>query len=500
MSRANRIARLVAIQQGTEFVLLKHQQGKHDQSTHGSWDTDRSNNKKSDFKYGVQDAIDKVVKGKVGKVVPADAEFWLDKMADRKDNPDLTNLEIVGTQLFTRDNLGIMRDQMPQVPYERKGEFISEMEKRGIAVTREEVSPQKLHPIQAEISAKKSGKLARDIKENGHGKSDGARIIVSSDDYIIDGHHRWAASAFLSFKDKGQSIPVLRVDMTHMELIDATLAWNKATGIESLSLDKSSKPFKKAWVEFELTVIKGILVTEMRKHQAGQHDQSTHGSWAGNGLGIEEVMKLQKSYDPLQSKVYDAERSIDTPSANPLEKPNYPKRDDFESREEYDKAYKAYNKEWTEWAVGEQTNIFSDTGEKFLDGTPAGVKKYVENVIKQDWFVEKFGTGSSLPRLDVKTSNTNASGRHILKVEKFAGEITKKIHQISIDRQSVKNERTMLHEISHYATAITQTESFSAHGVEFARNHVFILEKMSGLSRSQALTDAYISRGIEIGN
>ena len=280
MSRANRFARLVAIQQGTEFILLKHQQGKHDQATHGSWDTDRSNNNKSDFKYPVQDAIDKVIKGEVGKVVPADAEFWLDKMADREDNPDLTNLEIVGTQLFTRDNLGIMRDEMPQVPYERKGEFISEMTNRGIAVTREEVSPEKLHPIQAEISAKKSGKLARDIKQNGHGKSDGARIIVSSDDYIIDGHHRWAASAFLSFKDKGQAIPVLRVDMTHMELIDATLAWNKATGIESLSLDKSTRPFKKAWVEFELAVIKGILVTEMQKHLAGQHDQESHGSWA----------------------------------------------------------------------------------------------------------------------------------------------------------------------------------------------------------------------------
>jgi hypothetical protein len=302
MSRANRIARLVAIQQGTEFVLLKHQQGKHDQSTHGSWDTDRSNNK-SDFKYPVQDAIDKVIKGEVGKVVPADAEFWLDKMADREDNPDLTNLEIVGTQLFTRDNLGIMRDEMPQVPYKRKGEFISEMEKRGIAVTREEVSPQKLHPIQAEISAKKSGKLARDIKKNGHGESDGARIIVSSDDYIIDGHHRWAASAFLSFKDKGQAIPILRVDMTHMELIDATLAWNKATGIESLSLDKSARAIKKAWVEFELAVVKAILKTEMQKHRAGQHDQESHGSWAGETAGEltdDEIRELIYNTDSVE--------------------------------------------------------------------------------------------------------------------------------------------------------------------------------------------------------
>ena len=278
MSRANRIARLVAIQQGTEFVLLKHRQGKHDQATHGSWDTDRSNNKKSDFKYGVQDAIDKVIKGEVGKVVPADAGFWLDKMADREDNPDLTNLEIVGTKLFTRDNLGIMRDKMPQVPSAQKDEFLNEMAKRGIGVSRENISPQELHPIQAEISASKSGKIMRDVEKNGHEKGDKGRIVVSSDNYVIDGHHRWAASAFLSFKDKKESIPVLRVDMTHMELIDVVLAWNKASGIKSIALGESNKPLEKAWVEFELAVIKGILTTEMRKHQAGQHDQSSHGA------------------------------------------------------------------------------------------------------------------------------------------------------------------------------------------------------------------------------
>jgi hypothetical protein len=279
MSRANRIARLVAIQQGTEFVLLKHRQGKHDQATHGSWDTDRSNNK-SDFKYPVQDAIDKVIKGEVGKVVPADAEFLLDKMADREDNPDLTNLEIVGTQLFTRDNLGIMRDQMPQVPSGAKDEFLDEMTKRGIKVKRDDVSPQKLHPIQAEISASKTGKILRDLNQNGHKKGDGARIVVSSDNYVIDGHHRWAASAFMSLNDSDEKIPVLRVDMTHMELIDVVRAWNKAMDIKPIGMGESNT-FKKAWVEFELAVIKGILTTEMQKHLAGQHDQESHGSWAG---------------------------------------------------------------------------------------------------------------------------------------------------------------------------------------------------------------------------
>ena len=74
------------------------------------------------------------------------------------------------------------------------------------------------------------------------------------------------------------------------------------------------------------------------KHQSGKHDQKLHGSWSegGNKLGIEEVMRLHKSSDPLKSKVYAAEQSLDKPSKNPLEKPTSPKRDDFQLKEDYE--------------------------------------------------------------------------------------------------------------------------------------------------------------------
>lgn len=236
------------------------------------------------------------------------------------------------------------------------------------------------------------------------------------------------------------------------------------------------------------------------KHQ--EHDQSSHGNWAqgGNGLGIEEVIRLHKSSDPLQRKVYEAEQSIDKPSANPVEKPSNPKRDDFESREDYDKAYKDYSKKWMDWAVEEQATILTDTGKKFLDGTPAGVKKYVEEVIKEDWFVERFGDGSSLPKLNVKTANTIAQGLHILSVEKerISGRIVETKHEISIDRQFVKNERAILHEIGHYATAISQTKAFSPHGIEFAKNHLFLVEQSAGSARAEVLASAYIEKGVQV--
>jgi predicted SprT family Zn-dependent metalloprotease len=235
------------------------------------------------------------------------------------------------------------------------------------------------------------------------------------------------------------------------------------------------------------------------KHE--EHDQSTHGNWAkgGNGLGIEAVERLRKSSDPLKEKVYEAEKSVARASVNTLEKPTAPKFSDFPSRADYDKAYREYSKKWTAWAVEKQASILSELGEKLLDGTPSGVKKYVNDVIKQDWFIETFGDGKSLPPLDVTTANTVAAGRHILGVTRYrgTGRIIAVKHEISIDRQFTKNEEVILHEISHYATTISETDSHFDHGTEFARNHVFISSKVAGSARAQELENAYKEKGVK---
>jgi hypothetical protein len=611
MSRANRIARLVAIQQDTEFVLLKHRQGKHDQATHGSWDTDRSNNKKSDFKYPVQDAIDNVVNGKVGKVVPEDAEFLLDQMADRKDNPDLTNLEIVGTQLFTRDNLGIMRDQMPQVPSGAKDEFLSEMEQRGIGVTREDVSPRKLHPIQAEISASKTGMILRDLNQNGHKKGDGARIVVSSDGYVIDGHHRWAASAFMSLKDEGEKIPVLRVDMTHMELIDVVRAWNKAMDIKPIGMGESNT-FKKAWVDGRIVdeidfinPVKGpkILSDYMKthkndlgngknylgtwlneskvyldvaeniqelfeairlgrernqkaiwdvanldeidtggtglvekrsqdgrveehlgddrrgdrrirtanlgqssgeekltvfvkppvvKHLAGQHDQSSHGSWAGttslgagSGLSALEISKLKTgegTKETQQAEVYKAEREArkETQLIGTLEEPRFSsfRVNPFTYTTAEERAFK---KAWNKWETEKYKHIESDLGNEHLDGTIRGVRNYANEIFDSEWFREEYGVPSIFESDNGKKFAEHQPEIKTLTSKKYGGmyrfrdyNIHGKRSSIEIRNDSLKYEPTILHEIAHYATAISATNKHSGHGKEFAYNNLKI--------------------------
>jgi putative metallohydrolase (TIGR04338 family) len=251
-------------------------------------------------------------------------------------------------------------------------------------------------------------------------------------------------------------------------------------------------------------VLKWIVASDsVTKH--GEHDQKTHGSWAtgGSGLDISQVMGLHKSDDPLQKDIYAAEQSLDSvPLRDKF--PKHPQREIGESTEDYDKRYKEYTDEYEKWAIDVRTRILSQTGERLLDGSPDSVKKYIDETIKQDWFTEAFGDGKSLPPLNVKIVDTpmsSAAGRYRLNaVTDGANRVIDSTHEISIDRQSVKAEQVILHEISHYATAISQTTSYEGHGVEFARKHIFMVEKVAGLERATKLKTAYKKRGIKVGD
>jgi hypothetical protein len=144
------------------------------------------------------------------------------------------------------------------------------------------------------MSAPKVGLIMKRLREKGMKTDDGGRIIISKDNYVIDGHHRWAAAAMLSFEDSSVKLPVIRVDMNHKDLIAATLAWNEASGIKPIGLGESNKPgqVRKAWAEFDFIIAKSLrgrtivrfqpgLKPIIQKHQSGNHDQESHGNWAG---------------------------------------------------------------------------------------------------------------------------------------------------------------------------------------------------------------------------
>jgi GNAT superfamily N-acetyltransferase len=236
------------------------------------------------------------------------------------------------------------------------------------------------------------------------------------------------------------------------------------------------------------------------KHE--EHDQKTHGSWAtgqkgGSGLSHREMYALKKQPDPLASRVYAAEekhhnqiQDKSTPA------PTAPNRADFTEYSEYDAAYKKYSKDFLAWSKKVTTDLISPMAKKHLDGTPRGVNSYVRDVIRQDWFVEAFGKGGVAGNnLDVFVTSSGEAGAYQIG---FKGDLP--ISNLRINRGYTKAETTIIHEIAHYATTISATSPHGGHGVEFARNHIFIAGKVMGQEFADGLEKAYREAGIPLGD
>jgi len=234
----------------------KHNPGGHDQKTHGSW---------------ANDIAEEILAGKQPEVEAENVSALFMGMRKRTDHPDITELKIKGSLLFGGEGMGIARKDMPQIPAEARPEFLADLAKEGVSVSKERVDPTKLKPIQKEISGSRVGAIYQKTRVMGYdgeerGKiSESERILVSKDGFVIDGHHTWAASV-AHFFDGMEKLPIYRVDLTAKEALDASLEWSKAKGYESQAIDTAT-PTKKSLFVW--------------KHLQGQHDQASHGSWAG---------------------------------------------------------------------------------------------------------------------------------------------------------------------------------------------------------------------------
>jgi|TARA_B110000305_G_C19213299_1_gene526954 hypothetical protein len=108
------------------------------------------------------------------------------------------------------DTLGITRDKMPQVNEKDYPEFFGYLQDAGATLKKETVNPKTLKAIQGEFSdfgmvnAINKGKLKKPI-------------IASSDNYIIDGHHRWLASTNIK-----QDVNIIRVSLPMKQLLKLT--------------------------------------------------------------------------------------------------------------------------------------------------------------------------------------------------------------------------------------------------------------------------------------
>ena len=162
-------------------------------------------------------------------------------MVDTGIDGDLRNVRIPGYALFDGANMGLRREQMPQVPARVKPQFLSEMRLKGVGVAAQSVDPRTLKPSQADISASRTGEILKKMREGSFYDSPASRILVSKDGFVIDGHHRWAAASAYAFDISGARLPIIRVDLNAADLIPAAREFGAREGIKTLGFGETLK-------------------------------------------------------------------------------------------------------------------------------------------------------------------------------------------------------------------------------------------------------------------
>jgi len=135
---------------------------------------------------------------------------------------------------------GFERDELPQIKGEDVDKFLAFLRRKGVEVEAGETKVADLKPTQSELNQDKVEKLAKD------GRTDALRsaIIISSDDYILDGHHRWAAVKKL---DKDDTIRTKRADVPIKRLIQLGHEFPKSftKAVDEAALDETVQQLKK---------------------------------------------------------------------------------------------------------------------------------------------------------------------------------------------------------------------------------------------------------------
>lgn len=101
-----------------------------------------------------------------------------------------------------------------------------------------------LKPMQKEVIPAKALGMAIGYLLNGKPSLDDMEAIVSSDNYIMDGHHRWAAATLI---DPNKQVKVARIGIPASQLVTALNLWTKAKG-------RSGNPGKGDVTQFANTI------------------------------------------------------------------------------------------------------------------------------------------------------------------------------------------------------------------------------------------------------
>lgn len=236
-------------------MTTRHLPGQHDQKTHGKGHggTHGSGDSKDDpiVTSDVEIAARALHEGKYVRLRSTrQASTLLSNLADEVKQSggsdiDLCKVSVKGTNLFCVESKGIPRVQMPQLkannpvpgskadalPRNAKGEvdlgpaFVEHLRSQGIDVAEDRVPAAVLKASQNQLNGAKVLGIAGAMRE---GKVPDEQIFVTSDDYVVDGHHRWAASVANDLADgRIDNDITIGVKVIDVDIITALDAANK---------------------------------------------------------------------------------------------------------------------------------------------------------------------------------------------------------------------------------------------------------------------------------
>lgn len=139
-------------------------------------------------------------------------------------------------QLGGKPKPGSEADKLPRNPWDKSEVdaapvFIKHLESIGIKATPEVVPASQLKASQRELVGSKVAKMILDKNFDPATNP----IFVSRDNYVVDGHHRWAAVVGRDLEDGtlgGSKMNIVRVDAPISELLHISSTWASDFGIE----------------------------------------------------------------------------------------------------------------------------------------------------------------------------------------------------------------------------------------------------------------------------
>ncbi|MFZ4431591.1 MAG: hypothetical protein ACOYOQ_00190 [Microthrixaceae bacterium] len=181
---------------------------------------------------------------------------------------DLCRVSVPGTNLFCPDSEKIQtggrpRTEMPQFatnkpqpgsraeamernPYgwvEVQDEYYQHLRDRDVLVKEQvQVPASHMKASQSQINGGNVGQTMLDLE---NGKEIPGRVVVTTDNYIVDGHHRHAATVgvdYMDGKDDGMTMPVDVVDMPITQALDDALVYTSAAGFAPNGVDGKPDP------------------------------------------------------------------------------------------------------------------------------------------------------------------------------------------------------------------------------------------------------------------